>query len=179
MQSRDLSPIVVEMLVGLADQAEVSVAELCAGLPVAEDQLRHPGGLDWDVAVECIERLEARIGPERLRALGGRVPDISPIGRRLLGRFIGPAMMLRFVFRAIGPTMYPMYRIEQDERPLPDGAVELHVRLQLKDGFRDCRTMFDLHGISTAALPTMIGLPPLPFRAETTGRSGEYWFTAP
>lgn len=177
MNSRELSPIVVEMLVGLADAADVPVGELCAELPVTEDTLRHPSGLEWDLAVDLIERLEAQIGAERLRALSQRVPDISPIGQRLLGRFLSPALMLRFVFRAIGPTMYPMYAIEHDEQELPDGALELHVRLQLKDGFRDCQTLFDLHGLSTAALPAMIGRPPLPYRASTSGRGGEYWFT--
>ncbi len=179
MPRRELSPIVVEMLVETADQADVSVAELCAGLPVNEVLLRHPRGLDWDVAVELFERLEGRIGPERLRALARRVPDISPIGRRLLGRFLGPRLLLRFVFRALGPTMYPMYRVDYAERALPDGALEVHLQLRLEDGFRDCQTLFDLHGISTAALPMMIGQPPLAFRASTTGRSGEYWFTVP
>jgi hypothetical protein len=178
VSSQELSPIVVEMLVALADRADVSVEELCQGLPADERTLRAQGGLDWDVATQFIERLEARIGPEKLRALATRVPDISSMGRRILGRFIGPATMLRFVFGAIGPTMYPMYVTRYDEQPRPDGAIEFHVSLRLKDGFRDCRTMFDLNGISTAALPAMIGQPPLPFRAETTGRGGDYWFIA-
>ena len=177
MSSQELSPIVVEMLVALADRADVSLEELCEGLAADERTLRAQGGLDWGVAAELIERLEARIGPERLRALAARVPDISSMGRRILGRFISPATMLRFVFGAVGPTMYPMYVTSYDEQPGPDGAIEFHVRMRLKDGFRDCRTMFDLHGVSTAALPSMIGQPPLPWRAETTGRGGDYWFT--
>lgn len=180
MSNRDVSHAVVEMLVAIADQGGLSLAELCEGLPVDEHQLRRRlGGLEWGLAVELMDRIEARIGPERLRALAVRVPDISPVGRGILGRFLRPRLMLSFVFRAIGPTMFPMYLVSYDDAEQPDGTVVAHLSLRLKEGFRESRTFFDLHGISTAALPTLVGQAALPVRAVTTGRSGEYWFTMP
>lgn len=180
MRDRDVSHAVVEMLVGVADQAGLSLPGLCVGLPVDERALRRRlGGLDWDVATKLIDRLETATGPERLRELAARVPDISPFARGLLGRFLRPRLMLGFVFRTVGPSMFPMYRVRFTDVEQPDGSFVAHLSLHLDDGFRDCQTLFDLHGISTAALPTLVGQPPLAVRSITTGRSGDYWFTLP
>lgn len=180
MQSREVGHVVVEMLVLLADQAGLSWAELCEGLPIDERALRHrSGGLDWELAAEFVERIEARIGPERLRVLTAKVPEISSITRRLLARFVGARLMLRFAFRTFVPSMFPMYELQSEEQQRPDGGAVLHVTATLKPGFRGCRAMFDLHGPSTAALPTLSGEPALSFRAVTSDRSGEYWFDVP
>lgn len=178
MQDRQIAHVVVEMLVHLADLGAVPLAELCEGLAVDERTLRRRiGGLDWDLAVELIERLEARLGPERLRALAHRITEISPTGRRLLARVVGARRMLRFVFQTLGPTMYPMYDLTYAERELPSGATEHLVTLRLKEGFRGCQTLFDLHAISTAVLPTMNQEAPLEYRAVTSPRGGDYSFT--
>lgn len=180
MQDRQVAHVVVEMLVLLADQAELSWAELCEGLPLDERTLRRrSGGLEWDLATQFIERVEARIGKERLLALTTKLPELSPVTRRLLARFVGARLMLRFAFRTFVPSMFPMYELHAEELPQPDGATQLHLTATLKPGFRDCQTMFDLHGPSTAVLPALLGEPALAFRATTTGRSGEYWFTIP
>jgi len=180
MPNRKVSHAVLEMIVALADNAKLSLTELTTGLPVSESDLRRRlGGLEWELAAELMERIEAGIGPERIRELAGRIPDISSVARGLLGRFVKPRLMLSFVFRTIGPTMYPMYDVRFEELEQPDGTVVAHLVLRLKEGFRECRTFFDLNGIGTAALPTVIGQPALEFRAEATGRGGEYWFTLP
>jgi len=178
MSDRLVSHFVVEAIVAMADHAELSLSELCVGLSVDEHDLRRRmGGLVWDDATALIDRIEQRVGPERIRELGARVPQISPIAQTVLRRLVRPRQMLRFVFRTLGPSMYPMYVITHEEQEQPDGSVVVHVCLRLKEGFRGCPTLFDLHGISTANTPVILGDDPLPMRSETTGHGGDYWFT--
>lgn len=169
---------VAQMLVTLADREEVSLAELCKGLPIDERTLRRRlSGLEWELFVELIERLEARLGRARLLGHSAVVPDISFIGRRLLGRFVSSRALLRFVCRVMGPSMYPMYATTYDEERQDDGTLVAHLTLRLADGLRGCRTIFDLNGVATAALPLFIDEAPFPLRTVTTARGGDYWFT--
>lgn len=178
MPHRQVSHFVVESLVTVADHAGLSLEELCEGLPVsAGDLRRRMDGLPWDVLVEFIERIEARVGADRLRELSTQVTQLAPIARAALRRLVRPRHMLRFVFRVLGPTMYPMYTVALDEKDLPDGSTEVHVELRLREGFRECATLFSLHGVATAHIPVTYGDPPLPVRTEHTSRGGDYWFT--
>ena len=178
MTSQKVNHTVVEMVVNLADLGGVPLVELCSGLPVNERELRHRlVELPWDVFAELMERLEARLGAARMEAMARKIEVLSPIGLRLLGRFLSAAVLMRFVCRLIGPSMYPMYETSWRELPQPDGGLVGHLTLQLKPGLRGCRGLFGLHGIATAALPRMMGQPALPLRMEVTERSGEYWFT--
>jgi hypothetical protein len=178
MPDRQVSHFVVEAVVALADHAQLSVSELCEGLSVDEHDLRRRmGGLAWDELVMLVERMEAKTGRDRLIELGTRVTQLAPIAQTVLRRLIKPRHMLHFVFRTLGPSMYPMYTLAYDEQEQPDGSVVVHVSLRLKEGFRDCPTLFALHGVSTAAIPVILGDAPLPVRSETTGRGGDYWFT--
>lgn len=178
MSDRSVSHSVVEAIVAIADHAELPLGELCLGLTADEHDLRRRmGGLAWEDACALIDRIEARIGPERIRELGARVPQISPIAQTVLRRLVRPRHMLYFVFRVLGPSMYPMYVVDHEEQLQPDGSVVVHISLRLKEGFRGCQTLFDLHGISMASTPLIFGDEPLPLRSETTATGGDYWFT--
>lgn len=177
MSGSRVSHTVVEMIVNTADGAGVTLGELCAGLPVTERELRHRASdLEWDVAVELFERLEEKIGRARLDDLVSHIEHVSPIGQRVFGRFVSVPLLMRFACQLVGPAMYPMYEVswEAAER---DGALVGHLSLRLKPGLRGCSVLFRLHGIATAALPRMIGHPPVPVRSETSDRGGDYWFT--
>jgi hypothetical protein len=178
VSNREVAHLMVDLVCSIAESVGVPLDELSEGLPVdlraARLRLR---GLDWDLFVELFDRLGARAGRERLLAECARLPENSVAGRLQLGRFISPRLLLSFVCRVTGPVLYPMYHSTYEEETQPDGAVVAHLVLRLKDGFRGCRLLFDAQAISTAALPTFIGLAPLPVRAETTERGGEYWFT--
>lgn len=178
MASDKVNLTVVEMVVNLADQGGVPLAELCNGLSLNERELRHRTvELPWELFVELTERLEAKVGAARLEALAAEVEVLSPIGLRLLGRFVSATLLMRFVCRLVGPSMYPMYETSWRELPQADGALVGHLSLRLAPGLRSCRVLFRLHGIGTAALPRMLGQPALPLRMETTERGGDYWFT--
>lgn len=169
---------VVEMVVNLADLCDVPLAALCDGLAINERELRHRAvELPWDTMVELVERLEARVGADRLEALASDIENLSPIGQRLLGRFVSTRLLMRFVCQLVGPAMYPMYAASWRELDASDGSQLGHLSLRLEPGLRGCRMLFRLHGVGTAALPRMLGQPALPLRMEVTDRGGDYWFT--
>ncbi len=168
---------VVEMVVAMADRGELSLEALCADLPVDERTLRRRlRGLEWGLFVELILRLEQRLGRAQLFAFSGAVPDISPVGRRILGRFVSAPNLMRFVCRVMGPAMYPMYATTYAEAEREDGALEARLTLKLDDGLRGCRTVFEINGVATAAVPRFIEQPPFALFAQTTERGGEYRF---
>ncbi|MCC6337035.1 MAG: hypothetical protein IT380_23960 [Myxococcales bacterium] len=177
MAAEVVTHAVVEMLVNLADQLDAPLAALCEGMPFDAHALRHrTSELKWDLVVELLDRLEARAGAERIVGLCATIQDVSPTGRGILRHFVSARLLMRFVCTVMGPTMYPMYDASWTEGELPDGAVEGHLRLALKPGFRSCPLIFRMHGPAMAAVPCFIGHPLLAWREETSGRHGDYWY---
>lgn len=177
MSDREITHAVVEMFVNVIDRSGQPLAELIEGLPVTERRLRGwVGGLDWDVFVEMFERLDARVGRERLTEEFCWLPDISPIGRSLFSRLVSPQALLGFVARVMGPSMFPMYESSYDDGARSGNAV---IQLRLREGFRGCRAIFEVHGPSMGALPLFLGKPAFPTRTEATERGGTYTFTVP
>lgn len=180
MNDRAVAHVVVEMVVAMVDREGLSLEALCEGLPVDPAQLRRRlGGLEWDHFATLMERLEAHLGPAAFREACALVPERSPTSARILRRFVSGRLLLHFVFRAMGPSMYPMYRTAFSEAQTADGRGVFHVNLELRPGFRDCRAVFSAHGVATAALPRLLGQPPFLLREEVRPRGGDYWFTEP
>ncbi len=174
LQTRSVSNHIVEMVTRLADRGGVGLGELLRGLPLDEHKLRlRAERLDWEHFVTVLERLENRLGAERLDELCARLPDLAPSARRLFGAFVSPRLLLRFVNQLMGPSSYPMLEVHYDEREVG------HLKLRLREGLTGSRTVFRVFKVAMAAIPTFIGHDAVPVRAEITERGGDYWLTLP
>ncbi|MEW5738201.1 MAG: helix-turn-helix transcriptional regulator [Myxococcota bacterium] len=152
---------VVEMLVNLADRCEIPLEEVARGLPVDVPRLRRlVGGLEWEYFIEMLERIEARVGYERLEAICAHVPDIAPVSQRMLANFVSARMLIRFVCRLFGPNQYPMFDCGYEESTNDAGELIGHVRMRLRPGFRENHTIFRLMAPAQASIPCFLGLPP-------------------
>lgn len=171
---------IVELVVNVADRSGLSLDELARGLPVDVRQLRRlSGGLEWPHFVEMVERIEARIGYERLETLCARVPDLAPASRRILSNFVSARTLIRFVCRLMGPNQYPMFEASYDERQDDRGELIGHVRMRLRPGFRECLTVFKLMGPAQASIPCFLGQPPTRFTAQPTPRGTDTQLVLP
>lgn len=175
LPARAVSNQVVEMVVEAADRGGVPLDELIDTLAIDPTALRlRKHRLDWEDFVVLVERLERRVGAERLDALCAQLPSLAPSGRRLLSVFVSQRLLYRFVNQLVGPTSYPMLHTSWSE----DGHVG-HLRLRLRDGLTGSRTLFRVFTVGLVSMPLFIGHPPASVRNQITARSGDYWVQMP
>ena len=179
MTSRHVSRVITDMVVRLAASGGVSVGELLEGLDVDEADFHQPyAALEWDVFAACMERLDVLLGPKRFDELANTAPEVVPTVQGLLGFFVSPRALMRFVNQFFGPSTYPMLDSHYDEVKR-DGRLVGHLRLTVREGFASAPAFFRTMAPATAALPRIAGHPALPVRFTSGPRGGEYWFTLP
>lgn len=164
LESRRVSRHVVEMLVRAADGGGV----------LRSDFAPRARTLDWEDFVRVLHQLEARMGFERLAEVCAQLPDVSPSSRKLLSLFVSPRLLVRFVNELLGPSSYPMLETKYVAR-----GDEGHLQLRLREGLSGSHVAFRIFAVGVSAAPLFIGAPPLPVRAQTHARGGDYWFTLP
>ena len=135
MTDRHVSRVITDMVVRLAASGGVSVGELLEGLDVDEADFHQPyAALEWDVFAACMERLDVLLGPKRFDELANTAPEVVPTVQGLLGFFVSPRALLRFVNQFFGPSTYPMLDSCYDEVKR-DGRLVGHLRLTVREGF--------------------------------------------
>lgn len=179
MTTRHVSRVITDMVLRLAASGGVSVRELVKGVDVDAAAFRQPcAALEWDAFAACMERLDVLLGRQRFDELAAVVPEVVPTVQGMLGFFVSPRALMRFVNQVFGPSTYPMIDsryAEVRER----GQLLGHLRLTLRAGFANAPAFFRTMAPATAALPRLAGHAALPVRFTSGPRGGEYWFTLP
>ncbi len=179
MPQRHVSKVITEMVVRLAVTGDVAVSELVDGIDADPALFKRPyGALEWDAFAACMERLDALLGARRFDELAGVAPDVLPAVQGLLGFFVSPRAMMRFVNVYFGPTSYPMLESDYEELE-QSGQMVGHLKIKLRPGFASSPAFFRTMAPATASLTRFAGHNPLPFRFTSGARGGEYWFTFP
>lgn len=179
MPHRHVSRLMTEMVVRLAASGGVSLHELLEGVDVDERCFRQPySAMEWNGFAACIERLDVLLGKKRFDELAAVAPEVLPTVQGLLGFFVSPRALMRFVNRFFGPSCYPMLESRYDEVKRK-GALLGHLRLDVKPGFASAPAFFRTMAPATASLPRIAGYDAVPVRFTSGPRGGEYWFTLP
>lgn len=154
----EVSAVVVRAALGAAKEAGLPVEELVAGLPFDAESLRHLRRVAWDDYATIAERMEAACGsPERLERLlsDGYHSSWPPEIRSLLGAFVTPRRLARFMLTVANPRMFRCVDVRYEE----SGNDRIRVAFQLRPGARPCLAWFRGSVGAFRGLPHHLGLP--------------------
>ncbi|HWA75430.1 MAG TPA: response regulator [Polyangiaceae bacterium] len=139
---------------------DIPAQPLFEGLPFNQDTLRTLGPrMDWEPWVEIMERIQKRLGSaeamERFGRLAATGPALHPFQR--VGQLVSsPTALYRLNSQYGVPNQYRNISSTCEAH----GKGRLCVTLELADGYRGSRAVFNASVGVLHALPTVLGLPP-------------------
>ncbi len=157
---------------------DIEVGDLVAGLAVdAEQSDRNPAVIEWDVFVDLLQRIEARVGGSKgLEELGESITDSCPVPmlRQLAGLAASPESIYRATMRWLMPRYLPVLESRIDI--LNDQRISIVSRIP--GGKRACPQILHLLTGAFRALPRVLDLPRAEVTSDIQARWGE-WILIP